>query len=230
MKKILILLILLTPFIGYSGDKNIQGNWKEVSRKNVQKQTVNYKDTIFLEFLAGNEYIWQKSGGFIYRGTYKYEVNAIDIGMRYFTILSQSNNTLTLKDEGGIYEMQRYTPAPNTPQAKRQEVYAPVNSIQQMAGHWSVYKRTSANKVESIDYTRQLKMVDFYPNMQNGKWGAFFATRDADNAPSWIVENYSNQTVYLNGKDQRQFRVLKCEGGELIMEENGVTYYFKQFR
>lgn len=57
MKKILILLILLTPFIGYSGDKNIQGNWKEVSRNNVQKQTVNYKATIFLEFLAGNEYI-----------------------------------------------------------------------------------------------------------------------------------------------------------------------------
>jgi hypothetical protein len=126
--------------------------------------------------------------------------------------------------------MQRYTPAPNTPQAKRQEVYAPVTSVQQMAGHWSVYKRTNATKVDAIDYTRQLKMVDFYPNAQDGKWGAFFATKDADNAPSWVVESYANQTVYLNGKDQRQFKVIKCESGELIMEENGVTYYFKQFK
>jgi hypothetical protein len=73
-------------------------------------------------------------------------------------------------------------------------------------------------------------MVDFYPNAQDGKWGAFFATKDADNAPSWVVESYANQTVYLNGKDQRQFKVIKCESGELIMEENGVTYYFKQFK
>jgi hypothetical protein len=231
MKKILFLLLLSIPMTAFCGDKNnIVGNWMEVSRKNAQNQTIVYKDTIFLEFLAGNEYIWQKAGGFIYRGTYKYEVNAIDIGMRYFTVVSQSNNSMVLKDEAGTYEMQRYTPAKNSPQAKRQEVYAPVNSVQQMAGHWSVYKRTSANKVDAIDYTRQLKMVDFYSSPQNGKWGAFFATKDADNAPSWVVESYSNQTVYLNGKDQRQFRVIKCEAGELIMDENGVTYYFKQFR
>jgi hypothetical protein len=45
-----------------------------------------------------------------------------------------------------------------------------------------------------------------------------------------MVENFANQIVYLNGKDQRQFRVIKCEAGELIMDENGVTYYFKQFK
>ena len=183
-----------------------------------------------MEFLTGNEYIWQKAGGFIYRGTYKLEANGLDIGMRYFTVVQRNNNRMVLKDDGGIYELEHYTPAPNTPQAKRQEVYAPVTSVAQMAGHWSVYKRTSANKTESIDYTRQLKMVDFYTAAQDGKWGAFFATKDADNAPSWHVTNYANQVVLLTGKDNRQFRVIKCENNELIMEENGVTYYFKQFR
>jgi hypothetical protein len=114
-------------------------------------------------------------------------------------------------------------------QVKKQEVYAPVNSIQQMVGHWSVYKRVGI-KPGAIDYTRQLKWVEFYAGAQNGKWGLFCAQRDADNAPSWSVESYSDQIVYLNGKDRRQFKILKCEGGELIMEENGVTYYFKQFK
>ncbi|MBS1772705.1 MAG: hypothetical protein JST82_07590 [Bacteroidetes bacterium] len=228
MKKVLLLSFCFAPIIAFcKGD--LQGNWREVSRMN-GKSYVTYTDTIFIEFLKNNEYVWQKSGGFIYRGTFKNEAGALDMGMRYFNIISQDNNTLVLKDDAGTYEFRRYTPAVNSPQAKRQEVYAPVNSVQQMAGHWSVFKRTNATKVNDIDYTRQLKWVDFYNAPQDGKWGAFCAQRDADQAPSWFVENYSNQTVYLNGKDRRQFHVIKCENNELIMEENGTTYYFKQFK
>ncbi len=232
MRNFIILATVLMPTLSFAGDKNkLSGNWREVSRKTIKNEVVSYKDTIKMEFLpGGNEYIWQKAGGFIYRGTYKLEANALDIGMRYFTIVSRSNNKMVLKDDGGIYEMETYTPQVNSPQAKRQEVFAPVNSVQQMAGHWSVFKGTGAQKVDAIDYSRQIKMVDIYPSQQDGKWGAFFSRKDADNAPSWYVQSYSNQTLYLNGKDSRQFKVLKCENNEMILEEDGVTYYFRQFK
>jgi len=173
MRNFIILATVLMPTLSFAGDKNkLSGNWREVSRKTIKNEVVSYKDTIKMEFLpGGNEYIWQKAGGFIYRGTYKLEANALDIGMRYFTIVSRSNNKMVLKDDGGIYEMETYTPQVNSPQAKRQEVFAPVNSVQQMAGHWSVFKGTGAQKVDAIDYSRQIKMVDIYPSQQDGKWG-----------------------------------------------------------
>ncbi|HLO70016.1 MAG TPA: hypothetical protein VK167_04055 [Flavipsychrobacter sp.] len=232
MRKFLFLASLFMPALSFAGDKNkLSGNWREVSRKTMKNEAIAYKDTIKIEFLpGGNEYVWQKAGGFIYKGTYKLEANGLDLGMRYFTVAERKGNKMILKDEGGIYEMESYTPVANTPEAKRQEVFAPVKTVQQMAGHWSVYKRTSANKVNAIDYSRQLKMVDFYPSQKDGKWGAFFATKDADNAPSWMVETYVNQIVYLDGKDKRQFTVIKCADNELIMEEDGVTYYFRQFK
>lgn len=231
MRKLIFLSFIFAPAFSFAGDKNsLSGNWKEVSRKKVNNDEIPFTDSIRFEFLTGNEYIWQKAGGFIYKGTYKIEGNALDIGMRAFTIVERKPNKLVLKDEAGIYEFVSYKPAPNTPAAKRQEVYAPVNNIQQMVGHWSVYKRTSDHKTEQIDYTRQLKMVDVFDKQQDGKWGTFHAQRDADGAPSWYIENYANQTIYCDGKDKRQFKVIKCENNELILSEGGVTYYFKQFK
>ncbi len=231
MRKIITLLLLAAPLAGFAADKNsLSGNWKEVKRMNTSNVVIDYKDTIRFQFLVGNEYIWQKSGGFIYKGTYKLENNALDIGMRYFTIMEKKANKLVLKDEAGIYEFVPYkeTAAPGV--AKKEESFAPVNSIQPMVGHWSVYKGTSAKTNQSIDYTRQLKMIDIYDAPQEGKLGAFFARKDADNAPSWYVESYSNQTLVCNGKDHRTFKVIKCQDNDLILQEDDYTYFFRQFK
>jgi hypothetical protein len=208
----------------------LTGNWREISRRNINNRYINFSDTILIDFLQGNEYVWHKKGSFIYRGTYIKDANTIDIGMRYFNIISNEGNYLVLSDGTGIYEFEYYIPDPYDPGVIKPEVYAPVHNIQQMAGHWSVFKRTSTYRPNEIDYTRQLKMVDFYSHQEDGAWGDFFSQRDADNAPSWYVEHYANQTVYLNGRDRREFHVIKCEDNELIMESEGVTYYFRQFR
>ncbi len=231
MKKILFLLLLISPVIAYCGDKNsISGSWKEVSRKKGSSEAISYTDTIMIKFLVGNEYVWQKAGGFIYKGTYKIESNGLDMGSRYFTIVDRKSNRLVLKDDAGTYEFVPYTEMTPDNRPKPAETFAPVNSIQQMAGHWSVYKATSDTKRESIDYTRQLKMIDILPAEKDGKWGNFYSRRDADNAPSWVVKSYSNQTIYCEGKDNRQFKVLKCQNNDLIMQEDGTTYFFRQFK
>lgn len=209
----------------------LTGNWREVTRLNQNNQRVNITDRIFIDFLGNNEYVWHKDKGFIYKGSYITDGRSIDLGMRYFSIVSNDGNYLVLNDGNATYEFEYYIPAAEEENIIVPEVYKPVRDARQLAGHWSVYKRTSNYRPNRIDYTRQLKMVDFYSD-RNGIMGDFYSQRDADNAPSWFVDGYARNTqmLYLDGKDQRTFHIIKCEDNELIMEEDGVTYFFRQFR
>lgn len=231
MRKICALLLLSIPVLAFGKDKDqLTGHWREVKRMGADKKAINYKDTILFEFKPGNEYIWQKYGGFIYRGTFKIENGALDIGMRYFTIVDQKKNKLVLKDEAGTYEFEPYTPTSQMTPGRSPEQYGPVNSIGQMVGSWDKFKGTSANTQQQIDYTRAVKKIEIFSSAKDGKLGYIYAGRDAENAPSWYVESFSNQTLYCNGKDRRQFKVLKAENNELIIQEDGFTYFLRRFK
>jgi hypothetical protein len=218
MKKLLSLLLVALPALGFCQD--MTGNWKEVSRTPNGGRAADFKDTIKIEFLMGNEYVWQKKGGFIYKGTYKIENNKLDMGARVFSLISRDNNSIKMKDEAATYELVRYTPT------SEQTVLPP-----EMKGHWSVFKGTQDKTTPAIDYKRKIKMIDITGDIAgDGKLGMVFSTKDADTAPSWYIESYSNQTLYVNGKDKRYLKVLKCENNELVIEEGGMTYFFRQFK
>lgn len=233
MRKIFILILMLLPFIGISKgkDKQLTGNWREVKRLGSNNKQIDLRDTIFIELKVGNEYVWHKVGGFVYRGSYKVENGALDIGMRYFTIVEhKKNKRLILKDQAGTYEFEPYTPTNQMVAGRSPEQYSPVTSISQMTGTWDKFKGTSANTKQRIDYTRAVKKVEIFNKPQNGKLGYIYGARDGEGSPSWFVESFSNQTLYCNGKDRRQFKVLKAENNELIIEENGDTYFLRRFK
>ena len=231
MKKLLSLTLLFIPLAVFA-KVTLSGNWIEVKRMKLDKSVVAYKDTIHLKFMVGNEYVWQKSGGFTYRGTFRVTDKDLDLGMRDFAIVQKTPDKLVLQDDDGIYEL-----APDNTVAQQQTAAlkpeapaAPVNSINQMVGHWSVYKRTSAQVLKDVDYTRILKMIDITGGSSDGKLGYLYAAKDADNAPSWTIDSYSDQTLHCSGRDKREFKVLKCENNDMVLEEDGITYFFKQFR
>ena len=239
MRKLLFLSLLLTPAVAFCADKHMPtGKWKEVKRIAADSTgkgpgtIVTYKDTIHIQFLIGGEYVWQKQGGFIYKGTYKLTDKDLDLGMRDFTIVQRSPVKLVVKDETGTYEfvpdnsVAQGSPGTLTPEDKPK----PVASIDQMVGHWSVYKSNSAKQLAQVDYTRKVKMIDITGGSSDGKLGYVYATRDADNAPSWYIDSYSNQTLHCGGKDSRTFQVMKCQDNELILDEDGMTYFFRQFK
>lgn len=235
MRKLLFLLLILSSFTAFCGEKTVHlyGNWKETKRLKSDKTEIIYTDTIRLQFLTGNEYVYQKHGGFIYKGVYKVNGNDLDMGARGYTILERKPNKMVLQDDGGIYTFEPdLTPAnsPAAAQMPKETPPMPVNSVDQMVGHWSVYKRTSDKTLSQVDYTRVLKMVDITGGSSDGKLGYLYATRDADNAPSWYANSYQGQVLYCDGKDKRAFKVLKCQDNELIMEEDGITYFFKRFK
>lgn len=232
MKNIIAVLLMLLPFVGLSKGKNdLSGHWHEVKRLGTNNKKVDFRDTILFEFKVGNEYVWQKKGGFIYRGSYKMENGALDIGMRYFTILEhKKNKRLVLKDQQGTYTFEPYTPTSQMVAGRAPEQYSPVTSINQMVGTWDKFKGTSSHTQQRIDYTRTVKKVEIFSTPQNGKLGYIYAGRDGEGSPSWYVESFSNQTLYCNGKDRRQFKVLKAENNEFIIEENGMTYFLRRFK
>lgn len=231
MRKIYTLLLMSLPLLALSKGKNdLDGNWREVKRLGADKKSVSYKDTIFFQFLPGNEYIWQKAQGFVYRGSYKVENGALDIGMRYFTILEQKKNKLVLRDDAGTYEFEPYTPVSQMTPGRAPEKYGPVTSINQMVGKWDKFKGTSANTQQQIDYTRAVKKIEIFSSPDNGKLGYIYAGRDGENSPSWYVVSFSNGTLYCDGKDKRQFKVIKAENNEFIVEENGFTYFLRRFK
>lgn len=231
MRKIYTLLLMSLPLFALSKGKNdLDGNWREVKRMGTDKKSISYTDTVFFQFLPGNEYIWQKAQGFIYRGSYKVENGALDIGMRYFTIVEQKKNKLVLRDDVGTYEFEPYTPVSQMTPGKAPEKYSPVTSIGQMVGKWDKFKGTSANTQQQIDYTRAVKKIEIFSSPDNGKLGYIYAGRDSENAPSWYVVSFSNGTLYCDGKDKRQFKVLKAENNEFFVEENGFTYFLRRFK
>lgn len=232
MRKILLLLLLSLPFSGFcKGKDQLAGNWREVRRLNPAKQHINYSDTIFFQFLTGNEYIWQKAHGMIYRGTYKLEHDVLDIGRAQFDVVEyKKNKRLVLRNEAGTFEFAPYTPTNQMVPGRAPEKYGPVTSINQMVGTWDKFKGTSSTTQQQIDYTRTVKKVEIFSRPQNGKLGYIYAGRDGENSPSWYVESFSNATLYCNGKDRRQFKVLKAENNELIIEENGFTYFLRRFK
>lgn len=213
-----------------TAQKSLSGSWKETKRSNHAGQSMAFKDTILIDFLVGQEYTWMKAGGFIYRGTYKIENGALDMGSRYFTIVDRNKKRLILKDQGATYEFSPYQAPPRT-RLEAEPPPAPVTSLSGLEGKWSVFKRTGAATQKEIDYTTLVKSLMIYEKPDSkGAIGDVSGGKDAKDAPSWYIVRFEKGILYCDGKSSRQFEVIKGDPKELIIKEGDITYFFKQFR
>jgi hypothetical protein len=228
MKRFVLLLLLVAPLISLAQNNGLSGNWQEIKRTGQDGAATHFSDTIRLGFLTGNEYTWVKNGGFIYRGSYKVENGALDMGARYFTIVSHAPDRLVLRDRESTYEFAPYTPPVSITLAKDPPPL-PVTHISRMAGNWKVYKRTSARTQQNIDYYTLVESVRVFDTPDaDGTLGWVAAAKDPDGTHSWKITKFANSHLYTSGKSDRIFEVLKAED-ELILKEGDITYFFKQF-
>lgn len=242
MRKILLFSLLAVPFSAYAGDKNkavdLTGNWKETQRMTKDKTDVSYTDTIRIDFMEGNEFLWQKAGSFMFKGTYKATSASLDLGSRYFTVVESSPQKMLLKDDNGFYQLVRYKKEAakennsNAASAARGNNEATGDiSIDAFNGNWETYKRTSKVQQQSIDYNRILKRLSL---TVNGKviTGEFHAAQEINGTAGWKLDKFEKGYLYFsgNGNDVRKAKVLKCADGELILEEGDYTYFLKKFK
>ena len=222
-----------------SSARELSGAWKETARSGPKGNPVAFTDTMRVQFLIGNEYTWSKPMGFIYRGTYKLTDKALDMGSRYYTIVSMSNDRMVLSDKLGQYTFERDHSATRSDQSAASHgdratgveggYSGPPRSIGALMGRWEVYKRTASEVQKEIDYSRQLRVIELKDN-NGGQQGLVFAANDMQNKPSWYIDRYDDGTLYCKGRDARELKVLHLADGELIIGEGDVTYFFKQFK
>lgn len=229
MNKLILLLAVATPLLSEAQNNSLSGNWREIRRTDTRGENMPFSDTIKVNFLTGNEYTWLKKGGFIYRGTYKIENGALDMGARYFKIVSRGNDRLVISDDAATYEFRPYTDAPRTIVPKEAPA-TPVQSIGEIAGKWKVFKGTSSKTLKELDLSTRPKTVMIFdaPDSE-GDIGYVSAGKDPQNRPSWKINRFENGILYCNGKTVRLFEVSKTDD-ELILREGEQTFFLKQFR
>ncbi len=234
---IILFLLLFLPFAAICKDKKPKPfpriRWREVVRMTPDSAKLAYTDTMFLFFYAKDSFSYHYKNGFIYIGAYLFSEDSIlDFGTANYRLwLMKPGKEMLLSNAKGIY---RFVPdsadTVKTIVIAKEEKILPVNDIDQMIGHWTVYKKLSEpGDVPDVGF--QVRSAYITGPSTDGKLGYIYGGNDADNDPSWYIKSFgSGQTLDCGGKKSRTFKVIKCQNGEMIIEEDGMKYFFKQFK
>ncbi|MBC7552791.1 MAG: hypothetical protein H7257_02305 [Taibaiella sp.] len=241
MRKILILLILLAPLAIHAKDKKksnikhiLPGRWVEAKRLSPDSAVIAFTDTLFMSFYPRDSFNYRLRNGFVYKGKYKFdEDNHLEFGTAaYEVVLRRPPNNMVLANAAGIY----YFIADTSDTAAvvildPTEKILPVTDIESMTGKWSVYKTTVDKDGADVDYSSQVKTVYITGPGTDDRQGYLYCGNDNRSNPSYYIKSLGEgQMLECVGTLTRSIKVLKCQNGELILQENGVTYFFKQFR
>ncbi len=239
MRKILILILLLLPAVLWAKKKDkpqhmLPGRWVEIKRLTPDSTVVDFKDTLFMTFAIRDSFTYRLRNGFVYRGKYTYdEEDHLEFGTAAYQVaLRRPNRSLILANPKGIYYF-----IPDTADTAvvivldTAEKILPVGNIDQMIGHWTVYKRTIDKDGGGVDFPSQINGLYVTGKGSDEKQGYLYCGNDANNDPGWYVKSLTgDQTLDCDGKNPRSIKVVKCQKGELILSEGGVNYFFKQFK
>lgn len=238
-----IALLLLLPVVVLAidnKDKNkkkqkliVPGRWREEVRMMPDSSKVVFYDTLFIHFYSAKDSFEYRNGrnNFLYDGQFKLSEDSIlDLGSAKYKVLARKGNEqLVLVNGNGIFLL---GPDKSDTAAivvlKKQDSARPVNNIDVMIGKWTVYKREAEGPIAPDDNIRSAYITG--PST-DGKQGFIFSGSDLDSYPSWhITELGGGQSLNCAGKSNRTLKVLRCQDGEMILEENKVKFYFKLSR
>lgn len=242
MKKLLFLLLLLAPVAAFCGDKKKQklitpGRWREIVRMTPDSTVMQFRDTLFIAFQPKDSFSYHYRNGFIYEGIYNVSEDSIlDLGTARFKVVYIQNvpkkpASMVLANAKGIFQFELDTSAIlKAIVIEKEDTAVPVTNIDVMIGRWTVYKRTikGTGHIEPSDNIRSVYITG--PST-DGKLGYVYSGDDPDNNPSWYIKEYgADQALVCAGKNPRNLMVIRCQKGEMILEEEGITFYLKQFK
>ena len=242
MKHSFFILLLLIPMIAFCTDKRKEKNkhfpvsrWKEVKSLKTDSVTVQpVDDTLFIAFRIHDSFDYHGKNGFIYRGLYIIDLDdsTLDFGYAKYKLLQKKPEMFVVEDDKGIYQfgIDSSDTVAKIVLPIKDSAY-PVTDIDQMIGHWTVYKRTADGPVGSGELEDAIKAIYITGQGSEDKLGYIYCSGDADDHPSWYVTTYTvDQILDCDGKGTRSMKVLKCQKGEMILQEKGMKYYLKQFK
>lgn len=239
MNKILFLFMLLIPISAKCVDKRKPklmpvSRWREIQRMKTDSTIVPFTDTLFIWFKRKDTFQYNVKNGFIYKGVYTINEDSIlDFGTARYKIVERMPLKLVLTSVEGIFHFIR----DSSDTAKvivldKEEKLLPITNIDQMIGKWSVYRREVKEKASGqIDNSQAVRTVYITGPSTDGKQGYVFSGTDPRNKWSWYIKSLgTDQVLDCDGKNKRILKVIKCQNGEMILEDDGIKYYLKQFK
>lgn len=231
--------MLLIPVSGYCADKRKPkpmpvSRWREVKRMKADSTVVAFADTMFISFRRKDSFQYNLKNGFIYKGGYTIsEDSLLDFGTARYHIAERKPQSLVLFNEAGIFHFVRdSSDTVKIIVLDKDEKILPVTDIEQMVGKWSVYKREVKEQASGqIDNSQAVRTVYITGPSTDGKQGYVFSGTDPRNKWSWYIKSLgSDQVLDCDGKNKRILKVIKCQNKEMILEDDGIKYYLKQFK
>lgn len=209
------------------------GRWIETKRLKPDSTQISYNDTLFMTFGLRDSFTYRLRNGFVYRGKYTLsEEGHLEFGTASYEVALNKPNNIVLYNNAGIYYFVYDTS--DTAEVivlPVEEKILPVTDIENMLGHWTVYKKNIDKDGNAPEFGFQIKSLYITGQGSDDKKGYVFGSEDPGNKPSWYILGLgADQSLECNGKSQRFLKVVKCQKGELVLQEGDVTYYFKQFK
>lgn len=225
----------MLPAIAFCIDKKKQklivpGRWKEVVRMSVDSTRQLFSDTLFMTFSVKDSFSYHHRNGFVYEGIYTVgEDSILDLGYSRYKVVSRKPSLLVLTNIKGIFQLEPdLSEVVKTIVIKKEDSTRPVNNIDEMIGKWTVYKRTAPG---TIDMSRNIRSIYVTGASTDGKLGFIYGGADADNNPSWFVKELGGgQSLNCDGKSPRTLKVIRCQDGEMILEEEETKYFLKLYQ
>jgi len=206
--------------------------WREVKRFDNDSVSIPFLDTMFITIKRKDSFQYHNKDAFIYNGIYILDGKDLDFGYAKFTIMFKKQTSMLLRDGKGYYLFNiDSSDTLKTIVLPKDEKIDSNLTIDNMIGKWSFYKRTAVKQVSTFDHSQMIKTVLITGKSSSGKLGFVFSDLDKTDDPSWSIVRFNkNMTLECEGKSKRILTVTKCQGGELILEDEELRYFFKQFR
>jgi hypothetical protein len=232
--KLFFLILLLVPSVTFGIDKKKKlitpGRWRETVRMLPDSTVQAFADTLFISFQRKDSFSFHHRNGFVYEGIYLIsEDSVLDMGSVRYKVVARKPDLMVLTNAKGIFHFG----IDNSDTAeiivlKKEDTARPVTSIEVMIGKWTVYKRASEG-LGALDQSENIRSVYITGPSTDGKLGYIFSGTDPDSYPSWYIKELGGeQALVCAGKNARTIKVLRCQDGEMILEDGGVKYYLKQ--
>ena len=208
------------------------GRWREIKRFDKDSDQVPFMDTMFITFKKNDSFSYHNKDAFIYNGIYILDGKDLDFGYAKFVMTYKKTTSMVLHDAKGYYlfGIDSSDTLKTIILPKEEKIDSDI-TIEKMIGHWSSYKRTAKGELPNLDHNTMIKSLLITGPSSGGKLGFVFADNDKRDDPSWSITKLNKDlTLDCEGKSKRTLKIIKCQGGELIIEDESIRYFFKQFK
>lgn len=232
MKKRFLLLCLLAPLMSLAQIQfnQISGKWQEFKRAKEDKQATNFSDTMRVEIKDEFVLVRYNLGPTLIQHA-TLDGKTLQLEKETWQVIDFSPHTLVIQDKNWIHYFSKaieFAPSPVTKKIPGREEGVVQLQSNMLLGKWTCYKKTDPAFEKEKFY---IKFLHLKEDKGQGLFNGTLTSQSMDSVilQPMIMQVEDNELVLKVNKEEHRYHVIKSDGEELILEQDQVTYFLKQF-